>query len=266
MAARTAGAIALLGTMLLPMGAGAVGADDSALLSSFIARHNLKRDIIKPPKDGLLLHEYIVPDGPYFQLFDWDMYFMSAALSYDKVSRPVVGSIEDFLSFVDEFGLTGPAIRRARLRPTRSGRCRKCASPFWPRPPSARRSRPAGSPGCGSQRPRRPHPNPNYRESSSFSSGRTRASHVSPTIRNCKDTAGLLENNRRAPERPVRLVQRRRERHRQQPGRLRHAVIDDRRRRPAELYLPRASSRWRTSRDGWTNRRTRSCTPARPRS
>jgi len=71
-------------------------------LSSLIASHELKRHIVKPAT-GILLHEYIVPDGPYFQLFDWDMYFMSAALSYDKVSKPIEGSIEDFLSFVDEF-------------------------------------------------------------------------------------------------------------------------------------------------------------------
>ena len=82
--------------------AGAGTDDDAALLASFIAQHGVKRAIVKPPS-GLLLHEYIVPDGPYFQLFDWDMYFMSAALSYDKVSRPIEGSVEDFLAFVDEF-------------------------------------------------------------------------------------------------------------------------------------------------------------------
>ena len=71
-------------------------------LSSLIASHNLKRDIVKPPR-GLLLHEYIVPAGPYFQLFDWDMYFMSVALSYDKVSQPIDGSVQDFLAFTYEF-------------------------------------------------------------------------------------------------------------------------------------------------------------------
>lgn len=90
------------GLLAISVGAAAFTADDPAELSQFIASHGLKRDIVKPPK-GILLHEYIVPDGPYFQLFDWDMYFMSAALSYDKVSKPIEGSIEDFLSFVDEF-------------------------------------------------------------------------------------------------------------------------------------------------------------------
>jgi neutral trehalase len=60
----------------------------------------VKEAIIKPPK-GLLKHEYLVPSGPYFQLFDWDMYFMSVALSYEQVGRPVAGSVEDFLEFVD---------------------------------------------------------------------------------------------------------------------------------------------------------------------
>ena len=91
-----------LGAMLLlpcgPAAAAEAGGDLSALLAS----RELKRHIVKPPR-GLLTHEYIVPDGPYFQLFDWDMYFMGAALSYDKVSRPIAGSVEDFLSFVDEF-------------------------------------------------------------------------------------------------------------------------------------------------------------------
>jgi neutral trehalase len=90
------------GLLAISAGAAAFTADDAAELSQLIASHGLKRDIVKPPK-GILLHEYIVPDGPYFQLFDWDMYFMSAALSYDKVSKPIEGSIEDFLSFVDEF-------------------------------------------------------------------------------------------------------------------------------------------------------------------
>jgi putative isomerase len=70
-------------------------------LSSLISSHELKLHIVKTPR-GLLRHEYLVPDGPYFQLFDWDMYFMSVALSYDQVSAPVVGSVQDFLAFVDE--------------------------------------------------------------------------------------------------------------------------------------------------------------------
>jgi hypothetical protein len=82
----------ILSLLLLLICAHAHADEGSAPLSSLIARHALKRHIVKRPR-GILRHEYIVPDGPYFQLFDWDMYFMSAALSYDRVSRPIVGSI-----------------------------------------------------------------------------------------------------------------------------------------------------------------------------
>jgi hypothetical protein len=95
-------AIVSLCLLCLATGTATLAQNDTDQLARFIAEHGLKRDIVKPP-NGILLHEYIVPDGPYFQLFDWDMYFMSAALSYDKVSTPIEGSIEDFLAFVDEF-------------------------------------------------------------------------------------------------------------------------------------------------------------------
>ena len=90
-------ALLTLASLALPAAA-AAGSE----LSNLIAAHELKSHVVKPPR-GLLTHEYIVPDGPYFQLFDWDMYFMGVALSYDKVSKPIAGSVEDFLSFVDEF-------------------------------------------------------------------------------------------------------------------------------------------------------------------
>jgi putative isomerase len=77
-------------------------AQNSGELHSLFEKYGVKKEIVKPPK-GFLKHEYIVPDGPYFQLFDWDMYFMGVALSYDQVSRPMIGSIKDFLAFVDEF-------------------------------------------------------------------------------------------------------------------------------------------------------------------
>src|SRR5215467_4359334 len=71
-------------------------------ISEFFERYHLKQDVVKRPK-GILKHEYLVPAGPYFQLFDWDMYFMGVALSYDGVGKPVATSIEDFLEFVDEY-------------------------------------------------------------------------------------------------------------------------------------------------------------------
>jgi putative isomerase len=58
--------------------------------------------LLSHPKE-ILKHEYLVPAGPYFQLFDWDMYFMGVALSYDGVGKPVSTSVEDFLEFVDEY-------------------------------------------------------------------------------------------------------------------------------------------------------------------
>jgi neutral trehalase len=75
---------------------------DPLELSQLLVRIHAKANVIKPPA-GMLRHEYLVPAGPYFQLFDWDMYFMGVALSYDNVGAPVVSSIEDFLEFVDEY-------------------------------------------------------------------------------------------------------------------------------------------------------------------
>lgn len=60
----------------------------------------LTENVVKPPK-GILKHPYLVPSGPYFQLFDWDMYFMSVALSYDHVGQPVANSVKDFLEYVN---------------------------------------------------------------------------------------------------------------------------------------------------------------------
>jgi neutral trehalase len=71
-------------------------------ISQLFEKYDVKQNVIKPPK-GILKHEYLVPSGPYWQLFDWDMYFMSVALSYDGVGKPVASSVQDFLEFVDEY-------------------------------------------------------------------------------------------------------------------------------------------------------------------
>lgn len=71
-------------------------------ISRLFVQIHAKANVVKPPK-GILKHQYLVPAGPYFQLFDWDMYFMGVALSYDGVGKPVANSIEDFLEFVDEY-------------------------------------------------------------------------------------------------------------------------------------------------------------------
>jgi putative isomerase len=78
------------------------GRAQTSEISRLFVQMHAKENVVKPPK-GILKHEYLVPAGPYFQLFDWDMYFMGVALSYDGVGKPVASSIEDFLEFVDEY-------------------------------------------------------------------------------------------------------------------------------------------------------------------
>ncbi|HUY12072.1 MAG TPA: trehalase family glycosidase [Terriglobia bacterium] len=75
-------------------------AQDASEIARLFKQHELKQNIVKPSQ-GLLKHQYLVPSGPYFQLFDWDMYFMGVALSYDGVGQPVADSVKDFLEFVD---------------------------------------------------------------------------------------------------------------------------------------------------------------------
>lgn len=89
------GVICVLSAVPLALG------QQASELAKYIEQSHAKQSIVRPAK-GLLKHEYLVPDGPYFQLFDWDMYFMGVALSYDKVGTPVASSVEDFLEFTDE--------------------------------------------------------------------------------------------------------------------------------------------------------------------
>lgn len=70
-------------------------------ISQLFAKYGFKTNIVKPPS-GILTHEYLVPAGPYTQLFDWDTYFMGVALSYDGVGEPLENSVKDFLDFTDE--------------------------------------------------------------------------------------------------------------------------------------------------------------------
>jgi putative isomerase len=76
-------------------------AGDSAELAQLLKKSNATRNIIKPPK-GILKFQYLTPAGPYDQLFDWDMYFMGVALSYNRIWKPVVGSVKNFMSFVGQ--------------------------------------------------------------------------------------------------------------------------------------------------------------------
>ena len=162
-------------------------------LSSLIATHELKRHIVKPPM-GLLLHEYIVPDGPYFQLFDWDMYFMSAALSYDKVSTPVVGSIENFLAFVNEFAnWTGYTPRE--IAPDALWALPEMCKPFLAQA-AVRASLTSGDVSWlrGSDPP--PSSDPNYRKLQFFE--RPNAAPRQSYFQKLTDTLAFWENNRRA--------------------------------------------------------------------
>ncbi len=86
--------------VLLMLASCGLKAQEETEIALLIRQNHVKRGIIKHPK-GLLKHPYLVPQGPYFQLFDWDMYFMGVALSYDGVGRPVADSVMDFLEFVD---------------------------------------------------------------------------------------------------------------------------------------------------------------------
>jgi neutral trehalase len=93
---------AILGALLVLCAGAQAPAQQLSEIARLFQQHKVKQDVVKPPQ-GLLKHEYLVPAGPYWQLFDWDMYFMSVALSYEGVGKPVAGSVEDFLEFVDEY-------------------------------------------------------------------------------------------------------------------------------------------------------------------
>lgn len=83
------------------LGAVKASASDNAQISSLFQKYKVKEGIVKPPR-GLLKYPYLVPSGPYFQLFDWDSYFMGVALSYDGEGEPLADSVKNFLSFVGE--------------------------------------------------------------------------------------------------------------------------------------------------------------------
>jgi len=92
---------ALAFALTLPATAIQGGAQQKSEISQLIARSGAKQNITKPPS-GIFKHPYMVPAGPYTQLFDWDTYFMGVALSYDGVGEPLQNSVKDFLDFTDE--------------------------------------------------------------------------------------------------------------------------------------------------------------------
>lgn len=97
----TLGLIPKISTLavLLALAAAGARAQTTAELARLFEKARVKQNIIKPP-NGLLKHQYLVPSGPYFQLFDWDSYFMGVALSYGGNGQALAGSVKDFLEFV----------------------------------------------------------------------------------------------------------------------------------------------------------------------
>lgn len=79
----------------------AAGAQQQSEISRLFTEHGLKKNIVKPP-GGILKHEYLVPAGPYTQLFDWDTYFMGVALSFDGTGAPLRDSVKNFLDTTGE--------------------------------------------------------------------------------------------------------------------------------------------------------------------
>jgi putative isomerase len=96
----------LAAVLCLALGAGCLSGQaqdqSGAELQHLFVKYQLEKGVLKPP-NGILRHPYLVPSGPYFQLFDWDTYFMGVALSHNRgMGKPLATSVEDFLEFVDE--------------------------------------------------------------------------------------------------------------------------------------------------------------------
>lgn len=67
-------------------------------LQLWIQRQGLLRRIVRPAA-GLLPYPYLIPGAHYYQLFDWDTYFMGVALSRQNRGRALADSVRDFLHF-----------------------------------------------------------------------------------------------------------------------------------------------------------------------
>lgn len=67
---------------------------------------SFKKDLIKEPR-GCLKYPYIVPAGPYSQLWDWDSFFVGVVLAnYDGKAEALKYSVMNFLEFIKENGHT----------------------------------------------------------------------------------------------------------------------------------------------------------------
>ncbi len=164
-------------------------------LKFFFEKYQVKNEIVKSPR-GILKHQYIVPYGPYFQLFDWDMYFMAVALSYDHVSRPAIGSVKDFLSFVDEFAnWTGYAPRE--IAPEALWALPEMCKPFMAQA-AVLASLESGDFNWLKDSDTPPSSNPRYRKLQIFE--RPDAAPRRSYYHKLKDMLSFWENNRRAPD------------------------------------------------------------------
>lgn len=109
---------ALAALLMVGFTARASAAEHKTEIEQLFVKNHIKDSIVKPPK-GLLKYPYLVPSGPYYQLYDWDSYFMGVALSYDHNDQPLATTVEDFLSFAgqnaDDTGYTPRTITTTAL-------------------------------------------------------------------------------------------------------------------------------------------------------
>jgi putative isomerase len=75
--------------------------DPTPRLRELIAGLDVEKQIVRPPS-GLLKYDYLVPSGPFHQLFDWDAYFMGVAVSYDHEARYLASTVRNFLEYTGE--------------------------------------------------------------------------------------------------------------------------------------------------------------------
>ena len=73
-------------------------ADPTPRLRELLSQLDAFGQVVKPPS-GLLKYDYLVPSGPFHQLFDWDAYFMGVALSYERKGRYLASTVRNFLEY-----------------------------------------------------------------------------------------------------------------------------------------------------------------------
>ena len=72
--------------------------DPTPRLRELLRQLDATAQVVKPPS-GLLKYDYLVPSGPFHQLFDWDAYFMGVALSYERKGRYLASTVRNFLEY-----------------------------------------------------------------------------------------------------------------------------------------------------------------------